>query len=532
MERLILLLLSPAVFAEWSKINDPNNEPFLPIYSTYPYSPKLIKRGVEQEVVPQLAAESFKAPKEDAKDTYSTSYSSNYQRDSYYNPSYDPYPKNASPLPNYNPYYNEDAYAYPNSPYATYNPYPMSYTMSPTASSYPDYYYQPSYYYPHYFNHALFPSSPPSPTLSPPSSPSSEDVDYHETSQDAAEAEDDKQDKDKKSKKSNEYETNHDASAGQLVDDGNYISGSTRDLDGQSSTYKTASPYNQLEQDMQTKNLLIPLPKTTYRVISVAGQPVGPDYPLPAQYANAQQVEQLVSQTLTTLLAQQQAQQQPAESYENNRDTPSAAKDGSYVSQDTYNPSTPSYVAVPAVRNKTVVTYVINSDGITKVNGDQTNTQLSSFHTTSSKNAKYPSNLYVQKPLPLPDHSRTTLDLPQGTYVPQRDNRSKHRNRVMNSRPTDQVIRSYDSYDASQSYTDTLSQPGSKQERNYRKYQRPAGSHQNKDFVAAPQTPRTTYSYQYSAYESDQTSTAQQPQQDSSVSSYDGNFGIKDYNKG
>lgn len=508
------------------KIN-PNDEPFLPIYPTYPYNPKLIKRDAGRELVPQLTSEPYEAPKEDVKDSYSTSYSNNYQRDAYY-PNYNPYPKNTSPSPTYSPYYNEDPYTYTGPPYATYNPYPTPYAVSPAAypaSSYPDYYYQPAYYYPHYFNHALFPPPPPPPSLASPQ-PSSEGVDYHETSQDSVEAEDDKRNKDKKGKKSKENETNQEA--GQFVDGGNYISGNTRDLDGQSSTYKVASPYNQLEQDVQTKSPPIPLPKTTYRVISVGGQPVGPDYPLPAQYVKAQQIEQLMSQTLATLLAQN-AQQQAGQSYESNRDNLSGASDGSYANQDNYNLNTQSYVAVPGVRTKTGVAYVINSDGIGKVNGEQANPQVPPSHTlsTSSKNVKYPNNLYVRKPATqaILDQSQTTLNLPQVTYVPQQSSRSKkpHRDRVVNSRPADPAAE-YDSYDASQSYMSTLSQTGSKQEQNYGNYQRQAGSYRNKDFVAASQTPRTIYSYQYSAYETDQATTVQ-PRQN--VNLDDGNFGAK-----
>lgn len=531
----ILLLLSPAIFAERLKINDPNNEPFLPIHPTYPYNPKLIKRGAEQELVSQLTPESYEAPKEDTTDSYSTSYSNDYQRDSYY-PNYNPYPKNISPSPAYNPYYNEDPYAYTSSPYATaYNPYPMSYAMSPTAypaPSYPDYYYQPPYYYSHYFNHALFPPPlpPPPPQSPPPLSPPlppSESVDYRETSQDSIETEDDKQDKDKKSKKPKEDETNQDALASQFVDGGNYISGNSRDLDGQSSTYKVASPYNQVEQDVQAKNPSIPLPKTTYRVISVAGQPVGPDYPLPAHYVKAQQIEQLMSQTLAKLLAQN-TQQQVGQSYESNKDTLSAVNDESDVNQDTYNPSIQPYV--PSARTKTDVAYVINSDGIAEVNGEQVSPQVASSQTISSRNAKYPSNLYLRKPATqaILDQPQTTLDLSQVTYVPQQGNRNKHRERVVNNRPADQADE-YDSYDSSQSYAATSS-PFGKREQNYGNYQRQADTYRSKDFVAMPQTPRT-YSYQYSAYESDQATTAEQPQQDK-VNSGDGDFGTKQYNKG
>lgn len=516
-------MLSPAIFAERPKTNNPNEEPFLPIYPVYPYSPKLIKRGAERESISQLTPELY-APKTDAKDTYTASYSNNdYQRDSYYTPDYSVYPKDdPSPSTAYPSYDGSDAYAYSNLPYVAYNPYSSPYAVNPASyptSSYPDYYYQPPYYYPHYFNHAMFPSPPP-----PPSLPSSS-VDYSETSQEPeSEIE---EEKDKKGKKPKEDGTNQDApSASQFVDGGNYISGNSKDLDVQSSTYKTAGPYNQVERDVQAKNLPIALPKTTYRVISVAGQPVGPDYPLPAAYVKAQQMEQLTSQTLSKLLAQNDAQQQAGEPYESARDTASDANDGTYANQDAYNPNTPSYVTVPGLRAKTgTVAYVIKTDGIAKVSGGRANPQAHPpSRTTSGKNTKYSGVLYVRKSAP-----QTTLDHSRATYVLP-NNHDKHRDRVIaDGRPADQIDE-YDGYEAPQIYGDASSQSGSKQEQNYENYRSQSGSYRGKDFISAtPQTPRS-YSYQYSAYDSDQVA-AQQPQNDK-INSDDGNFGAKQYNKG
>ncbi|XP_072742569.1 uncharacterized protein [Anoplolepis gracilipes] len=480
MVRLILLcLLSPAIFAQPRKTKDPNNEPFLPIHPVYPYSPNLIKRGTEAKSTSQLTPE-LNAPKISTKDSYGSSYSSNRQRDSHYS-NYDPYSKNNSPS-TYPSHYTNNAYLYSNLPYVVYNPYSAQYAMNP--ASYPNYYYQPSYYYPHYFNHAPF-----SPT-------SSSGVDYQETSQDSTEtAENDKQNKDKQSTQPKENETNQDASTSQFVDGGNYISGNLRDLDVQSSTYKIASPYNQL--DVQAKGLPIFLPRTTYRVISVAGQPVGPDYPLPAPYVKVQQMEQLTRQMLANLLAQKQAGQ----FYDNNRDVLNSANDGSYANQDAYTPNTPSYVTLPEAKTKTGG-FVINVDS-TKVNGEQKNLRDAPYQKTSNKNA-YSGIHYVQKPV-----SPTTYT--------SFDNRNKHR--VINRRPTNQR----DDYN---SYSGVYGQSDNKQEQNYRNYQSQSGSYQNKDFTVASQTPRS-YTYEYSAYESGQT---QQTQQDKIIPD-DGNFGDKQYNK-
>ncbi|XP_029660392.1 myb-like protein AA [Formica exsecta] len=485
---VLLCLLLPAIFAQTRKTKDLNDEPFLPIHPVYPYSPKLIKRGTETESTSQLTSELY-APKIDAKDSYSSNYNNNHHKDSYY-PNYDLYSKNNSPS-SVHPSYNSDAYPYANLPYVVYNPYSTQYPVNPAlypSPSYPNYYYQPPYYYPHYFNHA---------SLSPLPTPSS-GIDYQETLQDSTEtSENDKLNKDKQSTQPKENETNQDASTSQFVDGGNYISGNLKDLDGQSSTYKIASLYNQL--DVQAKGLPIFLPKTTYRVISVAGQPVGPDYPLPASYVKVQQMEQLMSQTLDNLLPQKQTGQ----SYENDKDVLSSVNDESYANQNAYTPNTPSYVTLSGAKTKTGVTYVINVDGTAKVNGERTNLREAPSQKTSNKNTRYLSVHYVQKPVS------------QMTYASS-DNRIKHRDRVIHRRPTNQR----DDYNYGGVYDQS-----NKQEQNNGSYQNQSGSYQNKDFTVASQTPRS-YSYKYSAYELDQA------QQQDKINLDDGNFGNKQYNKG
>ncbi|XP_024885141.1 uncharacterized protein LOC112463176 [Temnothorax curvispinosus] len=501
-QQILLCLLSPAIFA---RPQNPNDEPFLPIHPIYPYSLKLFKRGTEGEANSQLTSELY-APKVDAKDTYSSSYSSNYQRASSY-PDNNPYLTNSTPSYVYPSYHNSgEAYVYANVPYPAYNSYPASYAVNPASypvPSYPNYYYQPPYYYPHYFTHALFLPPPPPP-------PSSSGIDYRETSQ-VPVAEGDKQDADKKGERANVDGTSQNAP--QFVDGGNYIAGNSRDLDVQSSTYKLASPYNQLA-GVQVKNLNLPisLPRTTYGVINVGGQSVSPDYSLPTAYVRAQQVEQMTSQALADLLAQN-ARQQSGHSYENSRDTLNYANDGSYENQGAYNPNAPSYMILSDARSKTGgVTYVIDSVGIAKVNGEQMKQQGASSQKASSKNAKY-SNAYAQKPASR-NHSQAA------TYISPESN---HRARVSSNQSAGQSVK-YGNYDASQSYGGTYSQSGNKQEQNYGTYQSQPGSYQSEGFVVAPQTPRL-HSYQYSAYESDQ---VQQPQQDE-TNTNSGTFGTKQF---
>lgn len=487
---MLLCLLSPAIFARPHKTKDPNDEPFLPIHPVYPYSPKLIKRGTEGEANSQLASELY-APKVDAKDTYSASYNSNYQRDSYY-PDYNPYLTNSTPSFAYPTYYNGgEAYVYVNTPYPAYNSYPVPYAaVSP--ASYPNYYYQPPYYYPHYFNHGLFPPPPPPPS----------EVGYHEASQ-VPGAEDNKQDADnKKGERTKDDEASQEAPAGQFVD-GNYIAGNSRDLDVQSSTYKVASPYNQLVQDVRVKSLPTSLPRTSYRVIGVGEQPAeSTDYSLPAVYVKTQQIEQMTSQALADLLAQN-ARQQSARAYENNKDASNG--DGSYEHQDAHD----SYAGFPGVRGKTAgVAYVIDTVGIAKVNGEQAKRQGSTSQAAPSKGTKY-SNVYPRKPAASRSH-------PQASYVSP-ESRGNHR--ASGGRPAGQTDK-YGTYDASQSYVGTYGQAGGKQ--NYGAYQSQPGSYQSEGYTAAPQTPRSP-AYQYAAYESDR---VQQPQQDE-TNTDDGNFGTK-----
>lgn len=224
----------------------------------------------------QLSAELY-APKVDAKDSYSASYSA---RDSYY-PNYNSYSK----LPSSPPYAFYGSLPYPNDPYTTpYNPYsypvpsPSYSPPIPYSSSYPNYYYQSPYYYPNYYNQPLFPPPP----LPPPV------ADYADGGYPESDAKERKHGEDKSYRGKDHH---------QFVDGANYISGGSKDLDGQPTTAYKASgvQQNQLEQTSNVQHLPIPLPKTTYRVISVGGQPVGPDYPLPASYAKAQQLEELAT---------------------------------------------------------------------------------------------------------------------------------------------------------------------------------------------------------------------------------------------
>lgn len=456
----------------YGKSNDPNNEPFLPIYPIYPYSPKLIKRGAEKESVPQISPELY-APKVDAKDSYSSSFNAHHPRDPYY-PNYNPYPKVSSPS-NY-AFHGSHPYSYPTEPYNVYNPYPSPYTVPPSPSytpipystSYPNYYYQPPYYYPNYYTQPLFPPPP----LPPPA------VDYGDSYSDA---ETFGKGKEKKQSGDKRYRNNE---AGQFVDGANYISENQKDLDGQSSTYKATSLQNQLGQtsELQIKNLF--LPKTTYRVISVAGQPVGPDYPLPAAYVKAQQLEELMNRDWMKILAQnlQQVSQEYSTS-ESGKHVATSANDNQDAEHNDQGKDT-RYLSVPNIITKTGLTYVVNPRNMLgKLNVGQTVSPIVQTPKTRLKNMRYP---------PLNPGVYTTIEKPQ-----EKDQTETNE---------------YENYESSssqdtQDYDGSLNQ-SDKQQQNY-------GvdadqSYQNQNYVTA-QTPRS-YNYQYNNYNTPQTVIQRQSQ--------------------
>ncbi|XP_015439478.1 PREDICTED: cuticle collagen bli-1-like [Dufourea novaeangliae] len=469
---LVLLVLSSTILVQgYGKSNDPNEEPFLPIFPVYPYSPKLIKRETDREAVTQLSPELY-APKIDAKDSYSASYSTNYPRDPYY-PNYNPYPKSSSAA-GYS-YYSSMPYTYPTSAYNRYNSYstpypaaPPSYSTMPYSTSYPNYYYQPPYYYPNYYTQPLYAPPP----LPPPGADYSSDP-YSDT--------DNEKNKEKKPSGDKRYrynEADQDPTGNQYVDGGNYISGNTKDLDGQPSTYKASSPQNQLEQvsDFHLKNIQVPLPKTTYRVISVAGQPVGPDYPLPAPYVKAQQLEELMSQTWAKVLAQNLQQAAQYHTNDGNKNN-----GGQYVNQNDQNKDSQRYVSVPNVIAKAGLAYIVNPSILGKLNIAQAAGQVNQAPTTHLKNIKYPP--------PIPG-VYTAVDKPGKDQVDSNE---------------------YENYDTSppqrsQDYDSSLSQ-NDKQPQNYENEQ----SYQNQNFVTA-QTPRG-YGYQYNDYNPSQQTGQQQSNQ-------------------
>ncbi|KAK1123134.1 hypothetical protein K0M31_008767 [Melipona bicolor] len=442
-----------------------------------------MKRGAEKETVAQLSPELY-APKTDAKDSYSASFGASHPRDSYY-PNYNPYSKITSPS-NYAYYGTSLPYSYQSSPYSTYNPYstlhgtynppysshtvpppppppppPSSYPAIPYSPSYPNYYYQSPYYYPDYYNQPLFHPPP----LPPPA------IDYSGDAYNDVET----------GGKSKDRKLGEEAP--QFIDGGNYISANPKDLESQPSTYKTSSFQNQLEQtgNMQIlKGIPIPVPKTTYRVISVAGQPVGPDYPLPASYVKAQQLEELMNHGLVKLL-QQNLQQVPEYSVrESTKDAATTANDGQDANQNDQSKST-RYVTIPNAIAKTGLTYVVTPSILRKLNVAG---QAALGQKTQLKNIKYP---------PLTPGVYTAIEKPEQDQTESNE------------------YEKYESYertsqDAQDDYDGSSSQITDK--RQQQSYEVNSGqSYQNQNFV----TPRA-YTYQYTSYNPTQTTSQRQSQ--------------------
>ncbi|XP_015173881.1 PREDICTED: signaling mucin HKR1-like [Polistes dominula] len=515
-----------------------------------------MKRGVDKETETQLSAELY-APKVDARDSYTPNYSSNYQRDPYY-PNYDPYPKttfssSSSSSSSYSPYYTNNpqtttasystlpynvyntytnpyasstshssipSTAYTTSPYST-TAYPPSYTSNPyTAgpSAYQappyvpvsSYYYQQPYYYPSYYSPALYPPPPPPPPFPHP--------DYSKDSgSDNKESYEKDSNKSKKSKSKNE-DKNQDSSDNEYVDNGNYISTNSKDLDSQSSSYKAASSYNQLEQtnnDAREQNS----GSGAYKIIKLSTQPSDTEYSIAATYAKTQQLEQLMRQTLAKLLAENAARhviRYPT--YDTKQNLLLKANEVSYGGlgdYDTRNTQTFVTASNPIVKNG--LSYAINSNNLGNINSGSI-LPRSIYQNPLTRSVKYSEDQYNRKPITV-----VTLQQSQGSYIPP--------NKSVKAQVSTQSS-SYDGYEnedklANHNYDSTLNSD-TKQEQDYDQGQTTT-SYKNQNYVTV-QTPQS-YSYQYASYHPQQT-TNQQGSQEYDDGTTDGEFGAKQNNKG
>ena len=401
----MLLLLSPAIFAQNYKNSDPNNEPFLPIYPVYPYSPKLIKRGTERDVATPGSQDSY-LQKQDIRDSYASNFGGNFPREQYnynsfsktpspsqnspfssvfpsspfgsspfgsspFGPSpFGPNPFGSSPFNagsfNLNPYNSQNSFSgYQNTPLTQ----PPQQSFSP--NTYPNFY-QPPVFVPNFYNQ--YPPSVPPPG-----------ADYDRNND-----EDDGDDrKSKKGGKAKYKESdNEDLNDSQFTDGANYLSSNIKDLDGQSTTHKESGIYKS------------PQSKLPFKLIGIAGQSASLDYPSTA-YIKPQQLENFMRQTLIKLLAQNVAQQasqtsQPSQIqypvYESNPNIQNSPDQG------TVNKDGQSYVSVPNIIAKTGLSYVVNPLVINKSNNQVSPGQTQQTQAIIGKNPRYADSQYQKPP--------------------------------------------------------------------------------------------------------------------------------------
>lgn len=557
-------MLFPIAFGDnHQKGDDPNDEPFLPIFPIYPYNPKLIKRGIDKETETQLTAELY-APKVDAKDTYTTNYNSNYQKDPYY-PNYDPYSKSfSSSSTSYSPHYINNPQAattatsasYSTLPYNVYNTYTNPYISATSHSTIPstaysassysttayptsyssnayngapyqptpyvpvsNYYYQQPYYYPSYYAPALFPPPPP-PPLAPFPHP-----DYTKVSESG-----DKDGYEKDSKrgqkvlqKSKKDDKSLESSEDRYENGGNYISlSNSNDLDSQSSSYKVANSYNRLEQTDEPQEKLSE--SGTYKVVNIRTKPPSDmEYSIAATYAKTQQLELLMRQTLAKLLAENAARQIVRyPSYDDKQNQLiKANNEVSYGNLNNYdNNNQQNFVPLSNTIAKTGLSYVVNHNALENINsGTIVPRQVLQTPTALARTSKYSDDQYLRKPITI-----VSLQQSQGSYVPL--------NKSIKSSVSNQSS-NYDGYEnedtrTNHNYDDSLDDTEGKQEDVYGQGQTSSG-YKNQNFVTV-QTPQA-YSYQYASYNPQQT-TNQQGIQEYEDNARDVEFGAKQSNKG
>lgn len=379
----MLLLLSPAILAQnYHQTRDPNNEPFMPIYPTFPYSPKLMKRGAEKNIANPGAQDSY-TPKQDLRDSYSSSLPG---KDSYYSP-YNSFSKTpASPPPSSfpgifsstpfgaNSFGSSPFGATPfgstgfsgnpfgaNNPYSSLNSYGNAFQNSPLVqppvspfpqNAFPNNYYPHPGYLPNFYNQYPF----------LPNYPNKKDDD------------DDDSDERKGKKGKGKYKDDNDDDT-QFRDGGNFLSSSSRDLDGQSSTYKGSGSFKSNSNYAEKQN-------------GIPGQSLNLDY-ASNSYVKSHQLEQLMRQTLIKLLAQSVAQQVSQAQYPNIYETNTSPNQ---------NIRNNDYTSAPSGLAKTGLSYVVNPSIINKPSNQQLGTGQIPSTQLITKSPRFSDSQYPKAP--------------------------------------------------------------------------------------------------------------------------------------
>ncbi|XP_043461668.1 uncharacterized protein LOC122498133 [Leptopilina heterotoma] len=396
MELLILLLLSTSILAQnYHRPRDLNSEPFMPIYPTFPYSPKLMKRGAERNIATPETQDTY-SPKQDPRDASSYPLNNYSGKDSYYSPynAFSKTPASSPPSPPSPPLPSSYSSLFPSSslgansfgsspfgsppfgsspfgaspfgstafganpfggiPFNPLNNFGNAFQNSQVpqlppgsfpASNFPNFYSPPGQF-PNFYNQYPF--------LTPGANyPNKKD--------------DDDDDDDRKGKKSKgRYKDDNDDT--QFRDGGNFLSSNSKDLDGQSSTYKGSSSF-----------------KSNYaeRLNGIPNQSANLDFDSDSEI-KSQQLEQLMRKTLIKLLAQSVAQQVSQAQYP-------IYETSTSPNQNIRNND--GYTSGP----KTGFSYVINPSIINKPT-NQLGSGLTPTTQLITKNPRFPDSQYPKAP--------------------------------------------------------------------------------------------------------------------------------------
>ncbi|XP_011495036.1 PREDICTED: uncharacterized protein LOC105359964 [Ceratosolen solmsi marchali] len=420
MKIFIIFLLSPAVIhsQQYVKNTNPNDEPFLPIHPEYPYNPKLMKRGIDHKpdqpspAITQLHSELY-VPKIDSRDSYSTSYT----QSSY--PSYSSYvkPISTSNILTPSSYYPTPYTTPSSSPYGLVNPYSTPYSSFPTGFAtnaqsfgvspynnmgvYPNYYPHHPYYYPNYYNQPPYGPIPPG----YPSRPLK-----HQNHDNDEEDNDDDRPREKIKKNGNQKNrlknSDRESDNSQYIDGTNYIISSSKDLDGESSTHRIPSRYNQIEQNSDSEARTAPASKTAYRLVKLSSQPSN-DYNSPSNgYIKIQQLEQLMRQALAKLLAQNAAQQE------------NLARIQQEVHKQQNIKNNQHYIPVTNTIAKTGLSYVVSPMILNRVNPVQSSTNNSPYSPSALPLQSITSLNENNQSYPQKSVTSVTLQQSPGIYIP------------------------------------------------------------------------------------------------------------------
>lgn len=229
------------------------------------------------------------APRPEAMDSFTASFSSSQEKSPYFSGYGEGFPGSGFPRTPYSPfppYYANNIFGLFSNPYG--NPY---------ASGINGYFNDPPYFYHDYYNH---PYPLPHPEFhglrGPHASLRIQNPNPGRDYNNQLSTGTGKYDKTKSGNTKESHTVNNDdknESGNRYIDGNNLISENRKEVGAQRASSLTTNNERDQTEDYQFK--ISQLPPPTYKVISVGGQPVGPDYPLPESYTRAKLLEQIAA---------------------------------------------------------------------------------------------------------------------------------------------------------------------------------------------------------------------------------------------